>query len=237
MGWMAVFVIEIMDSWCYIAPLCPLFMPNQPNAIRMVPEHRVFVDFENVQAVDLSLLGTAGVAFTFFLGVRQTKMEVELVEKLIAHAPTIQMIRLAHEGKNALDFMLVHYLGRASVAEPACAFHIISKDKGYDSLVEHLQGGGFKVSRHPDFTSLPFAARQKTCSSQGGKTSSMFDRVREHLAKNKRNRPKRRQSLVSCLASLGGKEVKPNQIEAWIQKLISAGCLSVDDQGRVTYRD
>lgn len=212
-------------------------MPSQSNAIRMMPEHRVFVDFENVHAVDLSLLGAAGVAFTFFLGVRQTKLEVELVEKLIAHAPTIQMVRLAHEGKNALDFMLVHYLGRASVAEPACAFHIISKDKGYDPLVEHLQGSGFKVSRHPDFTSLPFAASKKPSSPPAAKKATMFDRVREHLAKNKRNRPKRKKSLASCLASLGGKEVTPNQIETWIQKLIAAGCLQVDDQGLVTYQD
>ena len=71
----------------------------------------------------------------------------------------MQLVRLLSGGRNALDFTLVSYVGRAVAADPAGHFHIISKDTGYDPLIEHLQSRNIHAQRHNDFTTLPFTLR------------------------------------------------------------------------------
>src|SRR5207244_2512009 len=101
--------------------------------------NHVFVDFENVHEVDLAIIGSKTVAFTLLVGPRQTKLDVSLVERLFEHAVSVQLVPLASAGKNALDFTLAYYVGRAVAADPTGYFHIVSKDAGYDPLIEHLR--------------------------------------------------------------------------------------------------
>jgi hypothetical protein len=123
----------------------PAVTPDLPP-----PINHVFVDFENVHKVDLSVIGSQAVTFTLLVGPRQTKLDVSLVEKLFAHAHSVQMVRLTSAGKNALDFTLAYYVGRAVAADPTGCFHIVSGDSGYDplikaeaeSFVEHISQGG-----------------------------------------------------------------------------------------------
>lgn len=74
--------------------------------------NHVFVDFENVHQVDLSLIGAKSVSFTLMVGAKQAKLDSDLVEKLMAHSSSIQLVKLKSSGKNALDFALAYYLGR-----------------------------------------------------------------------------------------------------------------------------
>src|SRR5258706_7373163 len=103
------------------------------------PVNHVFVDFENVHEIDLAIIGAKAVSFTLLLGSRQTKLDVSIVEKLLEHAASVQLVRLTSTGKNALDFTLAYYVGRAVAADPTGFFHIVSKDAGYDPLIEHLR--------------------------------------------------------------------------------------------------
>jgi hypothetical protein len=123
--------------------------------------HHVFVDFENVQAVDLSVLGSKGVNFTLLLGAKQTKLNVALVEKLLEHSAAVQLIRLSTSGRNALDFVLAYYVGRAVLADPTGHFHIVSKDHGYDPLIDHLRSRHILAHRHVDCSTLPFVSAPK----------------------------------------------------------------------------
>src|SRR6478736_7894735 len=103
------------------------------------PVNHVFVDYENVHHIDSAIIGDATVHFTLLLGAQKTKLDATLVEKLLLHAPTIEWVRLKHLGPNAVDFALAYYVGRAAIANPCGYFHIVSKDKGYDALIEHLR--------------------------------------------------------------------------------------------------
>ncbi len=118
--------------------------------------HYVFVDFENVPKVDLTIFDSKSATFTLLIGPRQTKLDVDLVEKLLEQVAAVQLVRLASGGRNALDFTLVYYVGRAVAADPAGNFHIISKDAGYDPLIEHLRSRNFQARRHDNFNTLPF---------------------------------------------------------------------------------
>ena len=68
--------------------------------------NHVFVDFENVHHVGSSLIGARSVSFTLLLGAKQTKLDAELVERMMAHAAAVEMIRLTATGEDALDFTL-----------------------------------------------------------------------------------------------------------------------------------
>jgi len=76
------------------------------------PVNHVFVDFENVHKIDLTVIGKKAVSFILLVGPRQTKISVDLVEKLFEHAVSVQLVRLASPGRNAMDFALAYYLGR-----------------------------------------------------------------------------------------------------------------------------
>ena len=124
--------------------------------------NHVFVDFENVHQVDLSLIGAKGVSFTLMVGAKQTKLDADLVEKLMAHSLSVQLVKLKSSGRNALDFALAYYLGRAVLSDPTAYFHLISKDGGFDPLIEHLRDRHIHVRRHVSCADLTFTWPGKT---------------------------------------------------------------------------
>ena len=196
--------------------------------------NHVFVDFENVHRVDASVIGTKSASFTLLLGARQTKLDAALVEKLMEHAASVQLVRLSSSGKNALDFALAYYVGRAVMADPSGCFHIVSKDTGFEPLVEHLRSRHIDAHRHNDFTSLTFSGPAKPPSPP---PEDLLTRVLGHLRKNANNRPKRKKTLVSHLLAVSGKTATETDVMNLIEGLRQAGHLTIGDKDAVTYHD
>ena len=113
--------------------------------------HHLFVDFENVQKLDLSGFRDRVVKVALFLGAKQKRLDTTLVQQLVERAEHVHLVRLTSSGKNALDFALAHYLGRAICGDPTGFFHVVSKDQGFDPLIDHLRRQQTKVVRHDDF--------------------------------------------------------------------------------------
>lgn len=197
-----------------------------------LPVNYVFVDCENVKSVDLSVIGARTVHFTLLLGAQQTRLDAALVEKLIKHSASAQLVRLQSSGRNALDFALAFYLGKAASTNPTAYFHIVSKDTGFDPLVEHLKCRHIRARRHDDFTSLTFSASPKT---PAVAPEDPLPCVLEHLQKNTNNRPKRKKTLASHLKPLLGKSATDVGVNELIEKLSQAGHLSIGEKGEVTY--
>ena len=203
-----------------------------------LPLNHVFVDYENVQALDLAVIGGKGVTFTLLVGPQKKKLDVELVEQLFAHAASVELVRLTASGRNALDFTLAYYIGRAVAADPAGFFHIVSKDTGYDPMIAHLRSRNIRVERHNDFSMLPFAAAQKSPATPKTKPpigDQPLTRALEHLRRRPNSRPKRRKTLVSHLSASLGKQPPEGGIEKLIDELIEAGHIAIDAKNAVTY--
>ena len=194
--------------------------------------HHVFVDFENIHQVDLSLIGRKSVSFTLLVGARQTRLDAALVERLMEHAASVQLVRLTSTGRNALDFTLAYYLGRAVLADPAAHFHVISKDAGFDPLIEHMRSRRVHIRRHDDFTALPFA---RVITPTTTTNDAQLSRVRDHLRKNTENRPKRLKTLKSHLLAFLGKTQSEADVTLLIEELREAGDLVLGEKGEVTY--
>lgn len=205
------------------------------------PLNHVFVDFENVPQIDASLFGQKAVNFTLLLGAKQTNLKAELVVKLMEHAASVQLIRLASSGKNALDFTLAYYVGRTVSADPAAYIHIVSKDTGFDPLIEHLRSRHIHAHRHDSFATLTFSrsGRPAAVSEPKAETAcseESMKRVLEQLRKNVSNRPKKKKTLLSHLKSHLGKEATETDAKEILQKLQKAGHLHIGDKDAVTYR-
>ena len=146
--------------------------------------------------------------------------DAALVEKLMEHAATVQLVRLTTSGDNALDFALAYYVGRAAVADPTGWFHIVSKDTGFDPLIEHLRSRHIHARRHDAFTTLTFSALAKPPSAQ---PEDLMPRVREHLAKHVNNRPKRKKTLLSHLRAFLGNAVTEADVVGLVKSFARPG--------------
>jgi hypothetical protein len=202
------------------------------------PMNHVFVDFENVHEVDASLIGTKAVSFTLLVGPKQTKLDTDLVEKMLAHAASVELIRLTAIGKNAVDFALAYYMGRKAVADPMAFFHIISKDQGYDPLIAHLRSRHIRAHRHDSFATLTFTRTTKAAvvapKSELPGPEDLMDRLLAHLRKNVSHRPKKKQALLNHLKSQMGKDATDAAAAAMLKNL-AAKHLTVGDKDAVTY--
>jgi hypothetical protein len=208
-------------------------MTTHPNHLSP-PMNHVFVDFENVHEVDPAVIGAKSVSLTLLVGARQTRLDAAVVEKLMEHAATVQLVRLTSSGRNALDFALAYYMGRAVMADPTGHFHIVSKDTGFEPLIEHLRSRHIHAYRHDGFAALssPAAAKPPSAPPQ-----DLADRALEHLRKQAPNRPKRKKTLISHLRAFCGKAATEADVMSLIESLGKAGHLTIGDKDAVTYHD
>lgn len=116
--------------------------------------NHVFVDYQNMTTVDSAIFALERTTITLLLGRANRTLEEKTVRQLMSGAASVEMVRIDKDGKNAVDFALAYYLGRKTVADPMTFFHIVSKDTGFDALVEHLKSRQLKIRRHDGFESL-----------------------------------------------------------------------------------
>lgn len=203
------------------------------------PVNHVFVDYENVHTVEPAIIGSKTVHVTLLLGAKNTKLDATVVEKLMQHAATVEMIRLTSSGRNALDFTLAYYVGRAVLADPSGYFHIVSKDRGYDALITHLRSKHIRARRHEDFSTLTFSASPAASPPKPKPPvpalESLELRVLVHLRKPSTNRPRTQQKLVSHLVTHLGKKVTETDVLELVQMMSQAGHFVIDDKGKVIY--
>ena len=216
------------------------------------PVNHVFVDFENVHEIDLAIIGSKAVSFTLLLGPRQMKLGVSLVEKLLEHAASVQLVRLTSAGKNALDFTLAYYVGRAVAADPTGFFHIVSKDAGYDPLIEHLRSKHIRAYRHDSFAMLTFSGPAKSATqiplavalkpkpepkpkAQAAILDDWEIKVLEHLRKPSTTRPRNEKKLLSYLVAYLGHKITETEAGELVKYLSKAGHLVIGEKGAITY--
>jgi hypothetical protein len=118
------------------------------------PLQHVFIDFENVQEIAPAAFAPKTASYVLLLGSKQRKLDAGLLEQLLQHAASVELVRLTSPGRNALDFTLAYYVGRAVAADPTGCFHIVSRDKGYDPLIAHLKTRNIEARRIEDFTAV-----------------------------------------------------------------------------------
>jgi hypothetical protein len=216
------------------------------------PVNHVFVDLENVKTIDTAVVASKNLRLYLFLGPQNKKLDVAVVECLLQHSQTVQMIRSPKAGKNALDFVLSYHLGQVVLTDPKGYFHIVSKDTGFDALVELLKSRNTKVKRHDDWKSLSIHASVKppavtavaapaakpTPDPKSPTKSNLSNgaaKMLESLKKSATNRPKKNKTLITHARNFSGKDKPDTDAEKLIAELKRAKALEIDEKGNVSY--
>jgi len=210
--------------------------------------HHVFVDFENVQDIDLGGLGDDPVELTILLGQDQRPPPARLLTSLIERAGSVRLVKMRRSGRNALDMTLASQVGAAAARDPGGTFHIVSEDTDYDPLIEHLQHIGIAAVRvvksapplnlsEPEKPALrppPRRAHPPERRPAAGPTDRVAA-VIQWLERNAKNRPTRHARLLRQINDQFGRRLKDGEAEAIEAALVEQGLVAIDTQNRVTY--
>ncbi len=212
----------------------------------------ILIDFENVQPDKIGPLDTATFKIKVFVGAKQSRLATDIVTGLQSYAP--EYIRIDGSGRNALDMHIAYYIGRLSIEDPGCTFHIISKDTDYDPLIRHLKSAfGITCQRWSAFGDIPHArtaapkaapvpratkprAAPKVPAKAVPPASSQVDEIANNLRKRARAQPSTLKALTSTIKShFRGIAMNDATVDAIIEALKARGLISVKD-GKVAYQ-
>lgn len=183
----------------------------------------VLVNFENVQPQDIGLLKDGPFKVKVFLGPNQSKIPIWLATALQALGDNAEYIVLETAGSNALDFYIAYYIGVLSAAEPTAFFHVISKDKGFDSLLKYLKGKKLFAQRSISIGDIPYFKPVLPAAPEAQVEAVIADLIRRKAA-----RPRTQKTLLSTLYALFKKELSEQQLAGLFAALCTRGVVKVE---------
>lgn len=187
----------------------------------------LLIDFENIQKVDLSILDNS-FQVMIFVGASQKSIPIDLVTEAQKLGTRAEWHRIDAHGSNALDFFIACELGRA--IEKASKLHciILSKDKGFDPLLRHLNKNGLSCRR---INSLLELGPNKNADAE----SANYKRTLEVLQKSdKKSRPRKRKTLSQHILSIFQKKIPQHEVDGIIDVLFAHKLIS-EANGTITY--
>jgi PIN domain len=182
----------------------------------------VLIDFESVQPHSLEQLADDHFRVLVFVGANQTKLSFAVAESLQKLGARAEYIKISGNGPNALDFHIAYYIGVLSTADPTAYFHIVSKDGGFDPLIQHLKAKKVFAGRVKDVGDIPLL--------KAANTKSPEERVRvvlDKLSQPKATKPRTVKTLSSAVASFFQKQLSEADIAAVIDAMERQGVISV----------
>jgi hypothetical protein len=190
----------------------------------------VLIDFENVQPADLAALEQPHFRVMVFIGASQASVPVELARALQKLGERGDYIQVSGNGRNALDFHIAFYIGRLAAAQPKASFHIVSRDKGFDPLIQHLKTLNIVASRVTDVASVP----QDLAAAAPKSTKERVAKVLGKLRSLNGGRPRTLKTLSNTIASTFQNQLSADDVAAILRELQADGTVLVA-ANKVTY--
>ena len=190
----------------------------------------LFVDYENVQNIDLDFIKKENLETIVFVGKSQMKIPFEIVKKAQQLGKLITWHQIEGQGSNALDFHIAFLLGHLTATDTgkAAEYIILSKDKGFDPLLRYVQKERYNCRR---INSLLELQKGKIDSS----TNKDMDKATEILRKTEKpKRPRNRNTLFKYIQNILGDKAKKEEITTIIDKFFIDGKLS-EHNNRLKY--
>jgi diadenosine tetraphosphate (Ap4A) HIT family hydrolase len=190
----------------------------------------VLVDFENVQPRNLELLKEHPFRVLVFIGANQTKFPRHFVVAMQALGEQADYVEIAGSGPNALDFHIAYYIGELAAKEPDAHFHIVSRDRGFDPLIQHLKSKRIRVRREKDLAEIPELRIPDTTS-----RDEQIDAIVRNLRQRGHSRPRKVKTLQNTINTLFTKKLEQEELDAIIEELRKRNLIIVK-QNNVSYR-
>lgn len=189
----------------------------------------VLIDYENVQPDAMAVLGEEHFKVIVFVGANQTKVTFEVASALQDMGDRAEYIKITGNGSNALDFHIAYYIGQLASKEPEAYFHIVSKDTGFDPLIQHLKSKKILACRSKDVTEIPIvkAANSKT-------PTDKLAVIVSDLKRRGSAKPRTVKTLGSTINGIFQKQLSEPEVASLLAALQKHGVVTVTDT-KVSY--
>jgi hypothetical protein len=189
----------------------------------------VLIDYENVQPDFMAALDKEHFNVVVFVGASQAKVMFEVASVLQHMGGRAEYIKISGNGSNALDFHIAFYIGQIAAREPEAYFHIVSKDTGFDPLIQHLKGKKILASRSKSVADIPLL-KISNSKSAAEKAAAVLANLRQRGT----SKPRTVKTLSSTINSLFQKSLSEQEISAIIKELEIRGAITITEN-KVVY--
>lgn len=190
----------------------------------------VLIDYENVQPEAMAVLNEEHFKVIVFVGANQAKVSFDVASALQQMGERAEYIRISGNGSNALDFHIAFYIGQLAAKEPDAYFHIVSKDTGFDPLVDHLKARKILACRSKDVTEIPIV---KVASSKA--PNERLAVVIADLQRRGSAKPRTVKTLGSTINSIFQKQLSEQDLTGLLAALEQKGVIATTGT-KVSYR-
>ena len=196
---------------------------------KSIPTNYVLIDLENVQPRNLEILKNHPFKVYVFVGANQAKVTYDLASAMQELGGNAKYIKISGNGPNALDFHIAFYVGELSKFEPDAYFHIISKDTGFDPLIQHLKERKIKIQRERDLAEIPIL-RVSSSTSDDEKIRVII----KNLVGRGQSRPRKVKTLANTINTLFTKVMEEKELLSLINELKKRKHIAINESN-VTY--
>ena len=195
----------------------------------------MLIDFENVQPENVAILDQEWIKVLMFVGKTQTKLPFELVKTFQKMGERAQYVEMGGSGKNALDFHIAYYIGKLASENKGAYVHIVSKDQGFDPLVEHLKSEEqLSVDRIENLEPIAELVKKKALAQS---PAERVNYAKEFLMGPKvATRPRSRMTLLNHVIAAFGKTITEEEAQEVITGLFAHGWVR-ENGTRIEYAD
>lgn len=186
----------------------------------------LLIDYENMRGMRLPAL-PAEYQVLIFVGRSQHTIPFDLTNDAQQFGKRLKWIKIAGDGPNNLDFHLTYYLGTLSAEHKTAEFLILSKDKGFDQVLEHAVGLGVRCRR--------IESLSKIANTQQSEDDAHFQKALKVLTGiGKKARPRKQKTLIALVASVFQNKEPTTEIERIVNLFFSRNLIT-DANNALTY--
>ena len=189
----------------------------------------VLIDYENVQPDAVSLLDADHFKVKVFVGASQNRLAFDTASALQKLGDKAEYVKISGNGSNALDLHIAYHIGRISAQDPTAYFHIVSKDTGFDPLVQHLRNQNISAARFNAVSEIP---RLQAVSSKT--IPDKLAVVVMNLQQRGASKPRTLKTLKNTINALFQKLLSEAELVAIVNGLEQEGFITIDAT-KVTY--
>lgn len=189
----------------------------------------VLIDYENVQPQSLAGLHADHFKVLLFMGANQTKVPFEVADAMQRLGERAQYVKISGNGPNALDFHIAFYIGHLASTDAAAYFHVISKDAGFDPLIQHLKTKKISAGRSKCIEDIPLLKIANIKS-----LPEKIDLIVANLRTRGSSKPRTLKTLSSTIQSLFQKQIAEPELAELLGEMQRRALVTVGEN-KVSY--
>ena len=187
----------------------------------------LLIDYENIHKIDLARIKQQDINIKIFVGQAQNKIPFDLVQAAQQFDNPVEWIKIEGSGSNALDFYIAFYLGQYFKDTKKGTFLVLSKDKGFDPLIKHINNSTINCQKIENLDNFS----HKQGSSSDKKNPDLILEIINKLSKIEKNkRPVTQKSLHNLLKlQLAKKKLQDKDIVILVKTLFLQNKIAKDN--------